>query len=109
LNPPSNNPAFQEPWQAQVLATVFGLQEAGIFTATEWSEALGEAIKRAQACGDPDEGDTYYNHVLDALERLMHEKNLVPARELEGRKLRWRRAYLNTVHGQPVVLDISPG
>lgn len=99
-----NDPLFQEPWQAQALATAFGLQEAGIITATEWSDALGAAIKRAQAAGDPDEGDTYYNHVLDALEALMQEKGLVPAEELSTRKAQWKEAYLTTSHGQPVTI-----
>lgn len=104
LSPSDNDPPFQEPWQAQALATAFGLQQAGVITATEWSEALGAAIKRAQVAGDPDEGDTYYNHVLDALETLMHEKNLVPADELSNRKAQWKEAYLTTPHGQPVTL-----
>ncbi len=80
------------------------MQEAGVITATEWSEALGAAIKRAQAAGHPDEGDTYYNHVLDALEMLMQEKNFVPADELSNRKAQWKEAYLNTPHGQPVTI-----
>lgn len=99
-----NDPPFQEPWQAQALATALGMQEAGVITATEWSEALGAAIKRAQAAGDPDKGDTYYFHVLDALETLMHEKNLIPAEELSTRKAQWKEAFLTTPHGQPVTL-----
>ena len=99
-----NDPPFQKPWQAQALATALGLQEAGVITATEWSEALGAAIKHAQAAGDPDQGATYYNHVLDALEMLMQEKGLVPAEELSTRKAQWKEAYLTTPHGQPVTL-----
>ena len=76
--PPSDRQAPpQEPWHAQALANAYGLQEAGVITAAEWSDALGAAIKRAQAAGDPDKGDTYYLHVLDALETLMREKGLV--------------------------------
>ena len=94
----------QEPWQAQALATAYGLQEAGVITAAEWSDALGAAIKRAQAAGDPDKGDTYYLHVLDALETLMRDKGLVPAGELSQRKADWEDAYRSTPHGQPVEL-----
>ncbi len=99
-----NDPPFQEPWQAQALATALGLQEVGIITATEWSDALGGAIKRARAAGDPDVGDTYYHHVLDALETLMHEKNLVASDELSNKKAQWKEAYLTTPHGQPVTI-----
>jgi len=94
----------QEPWQAQALASAYGLQEAGVITAGEWSEALSAAIKRAQAAGDPDKGDTYYLHVLDALETLMREKDLVAAGELSERKAAWEDAYRSTPHGQPVEL-----
>ncbi len=94
----------QEPWQAQALATAFSLQEAGVITAAEWSNALGAAIRRAQAAGDPDEGESYYNHVLDALETLLREKGLIEARELSKRKAEWEEAYRRTPHGEPVNL-----
>ena len=80
------------------------LQEAGIIAASEWSDALGAAIKRAQAAGDPDLGDTYYDHVLDALETLLQEKDLIPAGELAARIAEWKEAYLTTPHGHPVTL-----
>ncbi|MDH3692102.1 MAG: nitrile hydratase accessory protein [Gammaproteobacteria bacterium] len=104
MSRPENEPPFQEPWQAQALATALGLQEAGIITVTEWSEALGVAIKNAQAAGDPDAGDTYYNHVLEALETLLRDKSLIGADELSTRKAKWKQAYLTTPHGQPVAL-----
>ena len=47
------------------------LHERGVFTWTEWAATLGEEIKRAQAAGDPDRGDTYYRHWLAALERIV--------------------------------------
>ena len=43
----------------------------------------GAEIKRAQAAGDPDTGETYYRHWLNALERLVAEKGVADAR-------RWR-------------------
>src|SRR5579862_9018281 len=54
---------FDEPWQAEVLALSAALQQAGRFSAAEWAAALGAAIARAQAAGDPDDGSTYYAHV----------------------------------------------
>lgn len=81
------------------------LQDAGVVTTAEWSSALGDAIKRARAAGDPDKGDTYYDHVLVALETLMHQKGLVAGEELSTRKLQWREAYLRTPHGQPVIIE----
>ena len=69
--PNFEDPVFSEPWEAQAFALVVALQDRGIFTAAEWADALGAEIRRAQAAGDPDTGDTYYGHWLAALERLL--------------------------------------
>ncbi len=104
LKPSDGEAPFQEPWQAQALATAMALQEAGVFEAAEWSKALGAAIVRARRAGDPDAGDTYYHHVLDALETLLREKDLLGPDELRDRKAAWEAAYRGTPHGQPVHL-----
>lgn len=97
-------PLFAEPWEAQALALAIALQQAGCFTAVEWAEALGAAINRAQAAGDPDDGSTYYHHVLAALEHLVHEKNVASAGLLAARKQAWIEAFERTPHGKPVEL-----
>ncbi len=81
------------------------LQQAGCFTAAEWAEALGAQIKRAQACGDPDDGSTYYHHVLGALENLVIEKSISTRALLAARKDAWATACGRTPHGRPVTLD----
>ena len=63
-------PVFHEPWQAQAFAMTLALYKRGLFAWPEWAAALGAEIKRAQAAGDPDRGDTYYHHWLAALEQL---------------------------------------
>ena len=78
--------------------------DASTVTAQEWAEALGAAIKRAQAAGDPDDGSTYYQHVLGALEQLVQEKNIASADLLAARKAAWVEAYERTPHGKPVEL-----
>jgi len=98
-------PQFEEPWQAEALALAVAMQQAGCFTAAEWAEALGAAIARAQASGDPDDGTTYYAHVLDALERLVFEKSFSTRDSIAARKEAWRAAFARTPHGQPVTLD----
>src|SRR5262245_3421121 len=62
-------PHFDEPWQAEALALSMALVQAGHVSSSEWAACLGSAIKRAHAAGDRDDGSSYYNHVLDALER----------------------------------------
>jgi nitrile hydratase accessory protein len=98
---------FHEPWEAQAFAIAVRLSEAGHFTRGEWAAALAVEIKAAQERGDPDLGPTYYQHWLNALERLCAQKGLIALGELKGRKEEWRRAYLNTPHGQPVELSAS--
>lgn len=97
-------PLFAEPWEAQALALAVALQQAGAFSAQEWAEALGAAIKRAQADGDPDDGSTYYQHVLGALEHLVQEKRIASGDLLAARKAAWVAAYERTPHGKPVEL-----
>jgi nitrile hydratase accessory protein len=93
---------FEEPWQLELLAVAQTLVEAGWFSPAEWAEALGAAIRAAQAAGDPDMGDTYYGHCLAALEGLCATKGLIPPTAVDERTEAWRLAYLRTPHGQPV-------
>ena len=97
-------PLFAEPWEAQALALAIALQQAGCYTAVEWADALGAAIKRAQAAGDPDDGSTYYHHVLAALEHLVQAKQIASADLLAAKKAAWIEAYEHTPHGKPVEL-----
>jgi nitrile hydratase accessory protein len=100
-----DGPVFAEPWEAQAFALTLKLHEAGHFTWNEWATTLGAEIEAARARGDPDLGDTYYQHWLAALERLAAEKGLVRSGELGARKAAWKRAFLNTPHGQPILLE----
>jgi nitrile hydratase accessory protein len=99
-----DGPVFREPWEAHAFALAVRLAEAGYFSWAEWAAVLAEEIKSAQQRGDPDLGTTYYRHWLAALERLCAARGLVSVPGLEQRKEAWRRAYLHTPHGQPVVL-----
>jgi nitrile hydratase accessory protein len=97
-------PVFREPWEAQAFALVVALNEKGLFTWTEWAAALAEEIKRAQAAGDPDLGNTYYRHWLAALERLVAHKGLADEGVLERYRDAWDRAADRTPHGVPIEL-----
>jgi nitrile hydratase accessory protein len=102
-----DRPPFTEPWQAEAFALTLALYEKGLFTWPEWAAALAAAIRRAQAAGDPDSGETYYHHWLDALERLVAEKGLSDPATLSRYRTAWDRAAQRTPHGQPIVLDRS--
>jgi len=102
-----DGPVFAEPWQAQAFALTLQLHEAGYFTWSEWAQTLGAEIEAARVRGDPDLGDTYYQHWLAALERLVAEKGLVGSDELGVRKAAWKHAFLHTPHGRPVTLNVG--
>lgn len=100
-----DGPIFDEPWQADAFAMTQALLEAGVVTSAEWTAALADAISAHQRDGDPDIGDTYYEHWLAALEAVCKAKGLASPDELNARAEQWRRAYVNTPHGQPVELS----
>jgi nitrile hydratase accessory protein len=99
-----DGPVFREPWEAQAFAMKQALEERGLFTAVEWSDALGSEIKRAQAAGDPDTGETYYHHWLAALEKLIAEKGVTDNATLDRYYEAWDHAADRTPHGQPIEL-----
>jgi nitrile hydratase accessory protein len=100
----AEGPVFREPWEAQAFAMALALHERGLFTWPEWATTLGDEIKRAQAAGDPDTGETYYHHWLNTLERLVAEKGVTNAQTLARYHDAWDRAADRTPHGQPIVL-----
>lgn len=83
-----SGPVFKAPWQAQAFALVVNLQQQGVFTWQEWATKLGACIEQARAAGDPDLGNTYYDHWLLALEKISLEKGLATADLLVERKQR---------------------
>lgn len=99
-----DGPVFAEPWQAKAFAIVLQLHERGLFTWNEWAETLSGVISQAQAEGDPDTGDTYYQHWLKALERITAAKGASSAEALTERRDAWDRAAKATPHGQPIEL-----
>ena len=73
-------------------AGLFGARPAARVAWPEWAAALGDAIKRAPAAGDPDDGSTFYRHWLASLERLVAEKGLASPEILDERRAAWDRA-----------------
>ncbi|WP_277185059.1 nitrile hydratase accessory protein [Caballeronia sp. BR00000012568055] len=102
-----DGPVFHAPWEAQAFAMTLALYERGVFTWQEWAHALSEAIRDAQAAGDPDHGDTYYAHWLSALERISTEKGCTSEERLRQRRIEWDEAAHRTPHGQPIELRRS--
>ena len=97
-------PVFREPWEAQAFAMALALHERGLFTWPEWAATLADEIKRAQAAGDPDTGETYYRPWLATLERLIADKGVATPATLHRYRDAWDHAADRTPHGSPIVL-----
>ena len=106
LNIPRNSygPMFNAPWEAEAFALAVSLNERGVFSWAEWAQVLGDEIKKAQAAGDPDTGETYYHHWLATLERVLSEKGLTDPAQLMRTRDAWERACARTPHGAPIEL-----
>ena len=99
-----DGPVFREPWEAHAFAMALTLHDRGVFTWTEWASALAAEIKRAQADGDPDTGETYYRHWLATLENLVAEKGVATSETLHRYRDAWDHAADRTPHGAPIEL-----
>ena len=97
-------PVFAEPWQAQAFAMTLQLHQRGLFSWPEWAAALTAQIHAAQAAGDADLGDTYYQHWLAALEQLVQHKGAASRDGLHSHASAWAHAAERTPHGQPITL-----
>ena len=97
-------PVFREQWEARAFAMALALHARGLFTWTEWADALAQQIKLAQADGDADTGETYYRHWLATLEKLVTAKDIAAANELRRYRDAWDHAADRTPHGQPIEL-----
>lgn len=99
-----SGPVFRAPWEAHAFAMALALHEKGLFVWSEWAAMLGEEIKKAQAAGDPDTGDTYYRHWLATLERMVAEKGVTSQQSLAQHYRAWENAMHRTPHGKPIEL-----
>jgi nitrile hydratase accessory protein len=104
-------PVFGAPWQAQAFAMTLALYQQGLFTWTEWAQALATRIRQAPAQPGEDAGDAYYRQWLEALEDIVAAKGASSPAELQRFQRAWDHAADRTPHGQPIELrpaDFEP-
>ena len=101
----AEGPTFGAPWQAQAFAMTLALHERGLFSWTEWAQALAARIVAAPAAPGEDAGDAYYRQWLAALEDLVALKGAVSMADLLAYQAAWDRAADRTPHGQPIELQ----
>ena len=96
---------FEEPWQAQAFAIAIALQDAGVISPKEWSEALGARRGEGTAAAD---GSDYYDSVVATLEELLDSRGIASKAVLGELSLAWMRAAHATPHGRPIELGNDP-
>ena len=97
-------PAFAEPWHAQLFALTVHLHDRGLFTWPDWAARFGATLARHGLDRDLDGGDDYFAAWLETLEALLAEQGAAPGALVEDLRAAWERAYLSTPHGHPVHL-----
>lgn len=68
------------------------LYEKKVFTWGEWCKALSGVITAAESAGEPNDGGTYYQHWLMALEGIVTVKNVASDESLKAAKADWQAA-----------------
>jgi nitrile hydratase accessory protein len=99
------DPVFAEPWQAEAFAMTVRLQERGVFSWSEWAEALSQELYRPGRRADA--GD-YYECWVAALTRLVSELSIASMQDIDRLTSSWQRAAEATPHGQAIRLENDP-
>ncbi len=97
-------PAFSEPWHAQVFALTVHLNETGHFTWPDWAAAFSDTLARHGLDKELDGGDDYFQAWLETLEQVLQGQGVADDVEVSAMKNAWEHAYLSTPHGAPVKL-----
>lgn len=86
------------------VAMVVALNQRGLFSWSEWAQALGAEI----AAGPKKAGNAiYFENWLSALEKLLVGKGAASKADLVDVANSWREAALATPHGHPIVLAVD--
>lgn len=73
-----DEPVFSAPWEARVFAAVVQLHATGRIEWPDFTSALSEAVHR------PNASASYYGNWLIAAERLLDERGLLSAADLNA-------------------------
>jgi nitrile hydratase accessory protein len=105
--PKSNegDPVFAEPWQAEAFAMTVRLHEKGVFSWSEWAEALSHELYKP---GRKADASDYFDCWVAALSRLVTELSITSWDHLDHLTQSWQRAAEATPHGKPILLENDP-
>jgi nitrile hydratase accessory protein len=103
-----DGPVFAEPWQAQAFALTIQLHKTGLFTWSEWAQALSTEIAEHLDHGGCRDGSDYYERWCEALEHLIVAKGAATHAVIDATSESWMRAAEATPHGKPIVIENDP-
>ncbi len=104
---PDPDAPFAEPWHAQIFALTHKLAQAGHYTWPEWAARFSTRRAASAKAGARDGDETYYDDWLATFEQLLIDKGLADSAALSELKDAWEQAYLDTPHGQPVIVHAT--
>jgi nitrile hydratase accessory protein len=102
---PEGDPVFPEPWAAEAFAMTVHLHERGVFTWSEWAQALAHEVHKP---GRAPDGSDYFDCWVAALCAVLGEKAVADPDTLTALQHSWQRAAEATPHGQPIELANDP-
>ncbi|MBW6422648.1 nitrile hydratase accessory protein [Rhizobium sp. XQZ8] len=102
---PEGDPVFPEPWAAEAFAMTVHLHENGLFSWSEWAEALSIEVHRP---GRAEDGSDYFDCWVAALSGLLVAKGIADAGVILALQSAWQRAAEATPHGMPIELGNDP-
>jgi nitrile hydratase accessory protein len=80
-----SEPVFNEPWEASAFAIAVCLNQAGLFSWTEWVQFFSKEIKLAEAA-DPNTSGQYYHVWFAALEKLVVDRNMLDKHAIDSKQ-----------------------
>ena len=81
------------------------LHERGVFTWSEWAEALSTEVHKPDRAED---GSDYFDCWVAALSGLLVDKGIADADAILSLQKSWQRAAEATPHGRPIELENDP-
>lgn len=102
---PKGEAPFHDSWEAEAYALGNLLVKLNHVTPKEWMELMAESIQEAQSFGDPDTGESYYQHWCRSLEKYCFKTGLSHPSDHREILALWKQAINNTPHGVPLKLE----
>ena len=97
----SGDVAFDHAWEIRAFAIATAMHDDGAFDWPEFQQELIRSIRMWESSHDTATGWNYYDRWMEALERLLGDKGMLDAEELDQRTAEVLATPANTHHHPP--------